>query len=143
VVDGDVLVEVVRGPDVAFTELDLPPAGELTPPHTIAWHANGGEVYARLIAEPGAAVSRRATSLLLAGPPEGSFVLEVRHLYPGDGAVLELAVVDGLAFDRVVAGPYRSGVPLEWIVVADTGEPHGPAVSPYCPHAYAQPRTEK
>jgi hypothetical protein len=125
IVGGELLAAVDRGADVAFLELDLPEPGDLTPPATVSWRATGGEVYARLVPEPGASPQGGATSLELSGPPTGSLRIEAEHLYPGDGAVLEVVVADGLAFERVVTGPYRSAVPLpvEWRVVSDR---HGP-----------------
>jgi hypothetical protein len=123
-VEGEQVVELHRGDDVSFAELDVPAAGELTPPVTVRWRATGGEVTARLVPEPGASPQGGATALELGGPPQGSLQLEQQHLYPGPGAVLELVVMDGLAFDHVRLGPYRSAVPLavEWLVMID-GEP--------------------
>jgi hypothetical protein len=123
-VEGEVVLELHRGEDVTFAELDVPAAGELTPPVTVSWGATGGEVTARLVPEPGASQQGDATALELGGPPQGSLQIEQQHLYPGPGAVLELVVMDGLAFDHVRLGPYRSAVPLavEWLVMID-GEP--------------------
>jgi hypothetical protein len=123
-VEGEAVVELHRGEDVSFAELDVPAAGELTPPVTVRWRATGGEVTARLVPEPGASQQGGATALELEGSPQGSLQLEQQHLYPGPGAVLELVVMDGLAFDHVRLGPYRSAVPLavEWLVMID-GEP--------------------
>jgi hypothetical protein len=123
-VEGEVVVELHRGGDVSFAELDVPAVGELTPPVTVRWRATGGEVTARLVPEPGASQQGGATALELGGPPQGSLQIEQQHLYPGPGAVLELVVMDGLAFDHVRLGPYRSAAPLavEWLVMID-GEP--------------------